>query len=48
MTMAIFIKENNFIGAAYIFRGLLHCHHGETWQHAGRCIAGEGAEIPIS
>ena len=32
MTKTSLIKENNELGLAYSFRGLVHCHHGE--KHA--------------
>ena len=35
MTSATLTKEKHLIGVAYIFRGLVHYHHGVTrWQSA--------------
>jgi hypothetical protein len=36
MTAATLIKENISLGLAYSFRGLVHCHHGGSMQHASR------------
>lgn len=37
-------KKNIQLVLAYSFRGLVHYHHGGTWQFAGRYGAGEGVE----
>lgn len=34
------LEENIPLELAYNFKGLVHCHHGGTWQQAGRHGAG--------
>ena len=41
-------KSKHLIVVAYSLRGSVHYHHSGTWQHAGRCGAGEAAENPTS
>ena len=46
--MTTLIKENHLIEVAYIFRDLVHYHHGVAWCRAGRHGPGEVAESPSS
>ena len=48
MNTAICKKENHVIVVAYIFRGLIHFHHGVTWFSSGRFGARVENEIPAS
>ena len=41
MTMDTLIKEKQLTRLPYIFRGLVHYHHGKTGQYEGRHGAGE-------
>ena len=41
-------KGKALTGMAYIFKCLVHYHHGVTWWHAGRHGAGEVAKCPTS
>ena len=47
MTKATLIKEKHLIGVTYIWRGLVHYHHGAAWWHAGRHGARE-AKSPVT
>ena len=42
-----YYKERHTIEVAYIFRGLVHYHHGVTWWLVHRHGHGEWAESPI-
>ena len=46
--MATLIKEKHYIRMAYIFRNLVHYHHGAAWWPAGRHGAEDGAESPVT
>ena len=48
MTMTTLKKDKHLTGVVYVFRGLVHYHHGTTWWHAGVHGAEKGAEISTS